>query len=153
MYLKLKFYLKYMALYEFFSKEIYDLSNINGQIIKDNLDIIHWNKLVDFMKDRNKNKNFIGNIIKKDNFTPLVPAHKYALKIQNIKFFEIDDDNIYIFSRDHTENKYCLYLFCRNLYSADKIVVVRIYLSSDTVLCPNFYDDINSWIEIQSIEL
>lgn len=142
-----------MALYEFFSKEIYDLSNINGQIIKDNLDIIHWNKLVDFMKDRNKNKNFIGNIIKKDNFTPLVPAHKYVLKIQNIKFFEIDDDNIYIFSRDHTENKYCLYSFCRNLYSADKIVVVRIYLSSDTVLCPNFYDDINSWIEIQSIEL
>ena len=52
-----------MALYEFFSKDFYKLSNINGQIIKDNLDIIHWNKLVDFMKDRKKNKNFIANII------------------------------------------------------------------------------------------
>ncbi len=142
-----------MALYEFFSKDFYELSNINGQIIKDNLDIIHWNKLVDFMKDRKKNKNFIANIINKDIFTPLVPAHRHALNISHIKFFEIDDDNIYIFSRDHRENKYCLYLFSRNLLSADKIVVVRIYVSSDTVLCPNFYDDINSWIEIESIEL
>jgi len=138
-----------MALYEFNSSDFSKISNIKGQIIKDNLDIGNWKKLDEFMKDRNKNRSFIKSIIKKNTFNPLIPAHRHILKIPYIKFYEENDDNIFIFSRDNEKKIYCLYLFSRNLLEINKISVVYIFYDSNTILCPNFNDKFNKWTKIE----